>query len=91
MRHSSNLRSYSEAKVYSISRSVEKSQAAVETASKSMRAESIVRRMIARDCSTLEECVFKTVYGLDKDACLDDLAAISANNYNNAKRNPLRR
>lgn len=52
--------SFGAAKVYMVSRTVEKSKAAIETASKSVRAGSIARRMVPKDYSSLAACVLES-------------------------------
>ena len=49
--------SFGQAKVYMVSRTLEKSKQAREEAYKSVRAESIKHRMIAKDYSHLSECI----------------------------------
>lgn len=49
--------SFGDAKVYMISRDIEKSKQAVVKACRSVRAESIVKNLVPRDYSSLSECV----------------------------------
>lgn len=49
--------SFGEAKVYLVSRTMEKSQVAIENAYKSVKAESVKLNMIAADYSMLKDCV----------------------------------
>lgn len=49
--------SFGAAKVYMVSRSIEKSREAIDAASKSVRAGSIARRMVAKDYDAFAECV----------------------------------
>ena len=49
--------SFGEAKVYLVSRTLEKSQVAIENAYKSVKAESVKQNMIAADYSMLKDCV----------------------------------
>lgn len=64
--------SFGAAKVYMVSRSVEKSQAAIDIASKSVRAGSIARRMVPQDYDSLAECVSDS--DLVFEACAEDWA-----------------
>ena len=52
--------SFGNAKVYMISRDIEKSEKAVIKAAKSVRAESIIKNLIPADYSMLSECVAKS-------------------------------
>ncbi len=62
--------SFGGAKVYMVSRTMEKSEKAVEKASQSVKAESIKKRLVPADYSMVEECVLESE--LVFEACAED-------------------
>ena len=68
--------SFGAATVYMVSRSIEKSTAAIEVASKSVRAGSIARRMVPKDYGSLVECVSES--DLVFEACAENWEVKSA-------------
>ena len=64
--------SFGNAKVYMVSRNIEKSQNAIEKAYESVKAESIKAKMIAEDYDNLERCVCDS--DLVFEACAEDLS-----------------
>ena len=62
--------SFGGAKVYMVSRKLEKSEKAIERACQSVKAESIRTRLIAADYETLEECIIQS--DLVFEACMED-------------------
>jgi 3-hydroxyacyl-CoA dehydrogenase len=52
--------SFGNAKVYMVSRSIEKSRMAIEKTAKSVKADAIIKNLIPADYSMLEECVFES-------------------------------
>lgn len=63
--------SFGNAKVYMVSRDIEKSQLAIEKAYESVKAESIKENMIAADYENLENCINES--DLIFEACAEDL------------------